>query len=112
MEDTANHSVYRVRAMTVPDTHHNIVRAHVFVHGRVQGVGYRAATWDTAILLKLKGWVRNLQDGRVEAVFEGTPAQVEEMVRWCHQGPPTAQVSEVKVVYESPEHLKSFQITH
>lgn len=98
--------------MTTPDAHREIVRAHVMIQGRVQGVGYRAATWDTAVLLKLKGWVRNRRDGYVEAVFEGSANQVEEMIRWCHRGPPTAQVSDIQVTYESPENLKTFQITH
>lgn len=87
-----------------------IIRAHVLVSGRVQGVGYRASTWDTAILLKLNGWVRNLRDGRVEAVFEGTGDRVEEMIRWCHKGPPTAVVQEVQVEYEPPEGLRGFQV--
>lgn len=88
----------------------DLIRAHLFVSGRVQGVGYRASTWDMAQLLKLNGWVRNLRDGRVEAVFEGTPTQVEEMIRWCHQGPPAAVVKEVTVAYEPPEGMKGFDV--
>jgi acylphosphatase len=84
--------------------------AHVFISGKVQGVGYRASTWDTATLLKLNGWVRNLRDGRVEAMFEGPTETVEEMVRWCHQGPPTAVVDDVEVHYETPQGLKRFQV--
>jgi acylphosphatase len=87
------------------------VRAHVFISGKVQGVGYRASTWDTATLLKLNGWVRNLQDGRVEAVFEGTPDQVEEIIRWSHKGPPAAVVTKVAVIYEIPEGIRGFQLT-
>jgi acylphosphatase len=86
------------------------VRVHVFVEGRVQGVGYRASTCDMAQLLKLQGWVRNLRDGRVEAVFEGSPDQVEEMLRWCHQGPPAAIVKEVMVNHEPPEGLRQFEV--
>jgi acylphosphatase len=86
-------------------------RAHVFISGRVQGVGYRASTWDTAILLKLDGWVRNLRDGRVEAVFEGPEDKVEEMIRWCHQGPPAAVVQTVEVEYETPEGIRGFRVT-
>lgn len=86
------------------------VRAHVFVSGRVQGVGYRASTWDTAILLKLNGWVRNLRDGRVEAVFEGSIEQVEEIIRWCHKGPPVALVKQVDVHYETPEGIRGFEV--
>lgn len=89
----------------------DIVHAHVFVSGRVQGVGYRASTWDTAILLKLNGWVRNLRDGRVEAVFEGPRDRVEEMLRWCHKGPPAAAVTEVAVEYKPPQSIRGFQVT-
>jgi acylphosphatase len=88
-----------------------IIRAHIWVSGKVQGVGYRASTWDTAILLKLNGWVRNLRDGRVEAVFEGSPEIVEEMIRWCHKGSPIAAVQEVVVEYEAPEGLQGFHVT-
>lgn len=87
------------------------IRAHVWISGQVQGVGYRFSTQDMAKLLKLNGWVRNLRDGRVEAVFEGSRNQVEEMIRWCHQGPPAAIVDEVKVDYEAAEALQGFEIT-
>jgi acylphosphatase len=88
----------------------DMIRAHVFVSGRVQGVGYRASTWDMARLLKLNGWVRNLRDGRVEAVFEGYPAQVEEMIGWCHQGPPAAVVNTVQIEYEPPQGARGFEV--
>lgn len=87
-----------------------ITRAHVFVSGRVQGVGYRAATADTARLLKLNGWVRNLRDRRVEAIFEGDRATIAEMLQWCHTGPSAAVVDQVAVSYEAPEGLKDFQV--
>jgi acylphosphatase len=90
----------------------DIVCVHVLVSGRVQGVGYRASTWDMAQLLKLNGWVRNLRDGRVEAVFEGSKPQVEEMLRWCHQGPPAAVVKSVEVEYEQPQGLQSFEVSY
>lgn len=95
---------------SVTPTQPDIIRAHVFISGRVQGVGYRAATADAAQLLKLKGWVRNLRDRRVEAVFEGDRATVKEMLRWCHEGPPAAIVDQVEVNYETPEGLKEFQV--
>ncbi|HIK39383.1 acylphosphatase [Thermoleptolyngbya sp. M55_K2018_002] len=88
----------------------NWVRAHVWISGKVQGVGYRFSTCDTATLLKINGWVRNLADGRVEAVFEGPGDRVQEMIRWCHQGPPTAVVKDVAVQYESPEYLRGFEL--
>jgi acylphosphatase len=88
----------------------NLICAHVFIAGRVQGVAYRASTWEVASRLGLSGWVRNLPDGRVEAVFEGTETIVQEMIRWCHQGPPSAVVKEVLVEYEPPENLPDFTI--
>jgi len=63
-------------------------RAHVFVSGTVQGVYYRANTRDTARDEGVDGWVRNREDGRVEAVFEGPEAAVESMIEWCHEGSP------------------------
>ncbi|MBW4667816.1 MAG: acylphosphatase [Cyanomargarita calcarea GSE-NOS-MK-12-04C] len=86
------------------------IRAHVFVSGKVQGVGYRYATVDTATHLGINGWVRNLSDRRVEAVFEGRQEVVEEMIRWCHQGPPDSVVKDVLIEYEEPEHLQGFQV--
>lgn len=88
----------------------SLTQAHVFVTGRVQGVGYRAATWDIALALGLKGWVRNLRHGRVEAVFEGNSTQIQEMLRWCRQGPPAAIVRDVAVDYREPEGFQDFQI--
>ncbi|WOB42385.1 acylphosphatase [Thermoleptolyngbya oregonensis NK1-22] len=88
----------------------SLLRARVLISGKVQRVGYRSATQDAATLLKINGWVRNLADGRVEAVFEGPGDRVQEMIRWCHQGPPTAVVKDVAVQYESPEHLRGFEL--
>lgn len=86
------------------------IRTHVFISGVVQGVGYRFSTQDMALLLNLNGWVRNLRDGCVEAVFEGSPDRIEEMIRWCHQGPPAAIVKQVTVEHEDPEGLNGFEM--
>ncbi len=86
------------------------IRARVIVSGKVQGVGYRYATVDTASQLGLSGWVRNHPDSRVEAVFEGSREVVEEMIRWCYQGPPAAMVKDVVVKYEEPEGLRGFEV--
>ncbi len=86
------------------------IRAHVIISGKVQGVGYRYATMDTASQLRLSGWVRNLPDRRVEAVFEGNRKVVEEMIRWCYQGPPAAMVKDVVVEYEELEGLRGFDV--
>jgi acylphosphatase len=86
-------------------------RAHVRVAGRVQGVGFRFATAAEAHRLQLNGWVRNLDSGGVEAVFEGPRSQVERMLRWCEDGPPGAYVREVQVNWDEPlEQLRAFEI--
>jgi acylphosphatase len=77
-------------------------RAHVTIAGRVQGVNFRAATRDQARAAGVEGWVRNLDDGRVEAVFEGTRAAVQDMVTWCYSGPSYARVDQVDVEWEQP----------
>lgn len=71
-------------------------RMHVIVSGRVQGVFFRAYTRETALALKLTGWVRNLPDGRVETVFEGEDTNVQSMLEWCKKGPPHAIVNELE----------------
>ncbi|MDS0292893.1 acylphosphatase [Halogeometricum luteum] len=85
-------------------------RAHVFVTGTVQGVYYRASTRDAARERNLDGWVKNLDDGRVEAVFEGPADSVEEMVEWCHTGSEAAEVESVDVDYGDPEGESGFRI--
>ncbi|MCS6782350.1 MAG: acylphosphatase [Gloeomargarita sp. SKYBB_i_bin120] len=69
----------------------------VWISGRVQGVGFRAATRQQALQLGLDGWVQNLPDGRVWAVFAGASEAVETMLAWCHHGPPAAHVTSVVV---------------
>ncbi len=91
-------------------TPHEQIRAHVFISGRVQGVGYRYSTKDEADRLSLNGWVLNRPDGRVEAVFEGSREVVEQMIRWCHKGPRSAVVKDVAVEYSQPEGLVGFRI--
>ena len=86
-------------------------RAHVWLTGRVQGVGFRFATADEARDRRLGGWVRNLDSGGVEAVFEGPRERVEDMLRWCEEGPPGSYVRHVRVSWdEPPEHLGRFEI--
>ncbi|NIC00620.1 acylphosphatase [Halobacterium sp. R2-5] len=85
-------------------------RARVFVSGKVQGVYYRATTREQATDRGVDGWVRNLRDGRVEAVFEGLEDDVEAMVEWCHEGSPAARVDDVEVEYGDPEGFDGFEI--
>jgi len=81
------------------------------VSGRVQGVFYRSACADRARALGLGGWVRNLPDGRVEAVFEGSAQAVEAAIAWCRIGTPVSIVDAVEVVEESPSGVTGFRVT-
>lgn len=75
-------------------------RVHVYISGRVQGVFFRAETTHTARAFNLTGWVRNMSDGRVEALFEGKKGDIDKMVEWCRIGPPAARVEKVMYVEE------------
>ncbi len=78
------------------------VRKRVLVSGRVQGVWFRESCRDQAEAAGVRGWVRNLADGRVEAVLEGAEPAVDRVVRWCQEGPPRARVDGVEVTPEEP----------
>jgi acylphosphatase len=89
-----------------------VVRAHVWIAGRVQGVSFRAFTVDEASARGVTGWVRNIAGGRVEAVFEGDKAVVEAIIAWCREGPPAAKVQSVEVVWEEPKGERGFEIRY
>lgn len=78
------------------------VRAHVFVSGKVQGVNFRANLRDQARRGQVEGWVRNLPDSRVEAIFEGNRGAVQRLVSWCYSGPTAADVQHVDIEWEPP----------
>ena len=86
------------------------VAVRVLISGRVQGVAFRASTQAEAEGLGVAGWVHNCQDGRVEAVFEGTPNQVAAAVSWCHRGPSWARVDRVETQPAAPEGFEGFAI--
>ena len=87
-------------------------RVHVHIAGLVQGVGFRYATYRQASSLELTGWVCNLPDGRVEAVFEGERSILDRMIEWCAQGPGLSRVDSVECTWdESDEPLQPFEIT-
>ena len=86
------------------------VRVRVYVEGRVQGVAFRYTTWQEATRLGIGGWVQNLVDGRMEAVYEGTPDAVEEMLAWTRHGPPHARVTSLHIVDEPPRGEQGFEV--
>lgn len=87
-----------------------MIRKRVLVSGRVQGVFFRDTCRRAALVHGVGGWVRNLPDGRVEAVFEGPADRVERMVAWAGHGPDTAVVEGIAVRDEPPEGLNTFRV--
>ena len=86
------------------------IRTHAIITGRVQGVWYRAKTQEAAERLGVSGWVRNLPDGSVEAVFEGDPQAVATVIEWCWEGPPQAIIENVSTRDEAAEGISGFQV--
>lgn len=87
-------------------------RVHVLIHGTVQGVFFRAHTRDKASDLGVTGWVRNLADGRVEAVVEGDEKAVRQLLKWCERGPPAARVTRVEANFEPYRgEFRGFRVT-
>ncbi len=90
-----------------------LVRAHVFISGIVQGVSYRASTQAEAQKRGLSGWVKNLDDGRVEALVQGPKDKVEELLQWCKRGPSAAKVEKVDVTWEAAaEAIATFEVRY
>lgn len=89
----------------------NKKRVHLFVSGRVQGVFFRDNTRKKAEALKLKGWVKNLKDGRVEITAEGFEENIEALIKWVKRGPLLARVDDLEVKREEYEEgFDSFEI--
>jgi acylphosphatase len=87
------------------------IRAHIYVTGKVQGVFFRQNTKRQAQSRGVCGWVSNLADGRVEAVFEGKETAVKEVIDYCHHGPSFAKVERVDVFFENKlDHFSDFKI--
>lgn len=88
-------------------------RVKVLVYGLVQGVFFRQSTKEEAEKLKLKGWVKNREDGGVEAIFEGEREKIEKMLEWMKKGPPLARVEKVNVFWEEFKgEFKNFEIKY
>ena len=77
-------------------------RVEVTIKGHVQGVYFRANTRDRAKRLGVEGWVKNQPNGDVKAIFEGEREMLEDMIDWCHKGPPMARVDEVETEWSEP----------
>jgi len=89
------------------------IRAHLMISGRVQGVCYRMETKFAADRIGTFGWVRNMQDGRVEALVEGSQNQVEALIEWCRTGPPAARVHDIEITWEPYRgEFHSFEVTY
>ena len=89
------------------------VRAHIQVAGRVQGVFFRQTTAEEANRIGVTGWVKNLPNGDVEAVIEGTQENVDRLIVWCHHGPPAARVDGVSISWEAPTgQFTRFSVTY
>ncbi len=87
-----------------------MIRKRVVVSGKVQDVFFRDTTETEATAAGVAGWVRNLPDGRVEAVFEGAEDAVARLVDWCRQGPGAAEVRDLESYDEAPESLSGFTV--
>jgi len=89
-----------------------ISRVKLVIEGRVQGVCYRAFTQNQAIKLGLSGWVKNMQDGRVEAVLEGQRELIEQAMLACKSGPSGARVTDIDIVWGNPQGEEGFEIRY
>ncbi len=88
-------------------------RVRIIVHGKVQGVFYRARTIETAIDLKVNGWVMNRVDGKVEVVAEGERVKLENLVNWCRKGPKHAHITELEIFWEPfLDEFKDFKVQY
>jgi acylphosphatase len=88
------------------------VARHLSIKGRVQGVFFRAWTSERANRLAVRGWVRNCPDGHVEAHLEGDEAAVEQMIDSLREGPPAAQVEDVRIWDVDTFDFESFEVRH
>lgn len=97
----------------IVNNHSMNVRAHVIFKGRVQGVFFRANTMERARECGILGWVRNLRDGSVEAIFEGDKEKIKEIIEWCRTSQPYARVDDAEILWkECAEEFSSFDIRH
>jgi acylphosphatase len=82
----------------------------ILIQGRVQGVFFRATARDVAEELGVNGWIRNTEEGDVEAVVSGGTQQLERFIAWCRQGPPRAVVSKVEIEERDDQQFSGFEV--
>ena len=88
-------------------------RIHLFIKGRVQGVFFRESTRIKARQLEINGWVKNLNDGRIEAVFEGENEKIKKIIKWARHGPIISRVDDVEIKEEEyRDEFKNFEIRY
>ena len=93
--------------------HNDVIKIHLFVSGYVQGVFFRHKTYKKAVSLNLKGFVKNLNDGRVEVVAEGKKGDVNKLIEFCKKGPLFAKVKDLIVNYEKVSNkFKEFRVEY
>jgi len=85
-----------------------MIRKHIFINGKVTGVFFRAFIRERAINLGLNGWVKNLDENTVEAVFEGDKEKVDKMIELCKKGPSEAKIKKIEIVNEKIKGERSF----
>lgn len=87
------------------------MKKHIYISGRVQGVGFRHFTRKNADKLGVTGWVKNLPDGRVEAIFQGTGERVNELINRCKDGPISSYVKDIEVTdVDGSQNYRSFEV--
>jgi acylphosphatase len=100
-----------MESMTGQNETNDIQELHAYVHGWVQGIGYRYFVVNTALALGLRGYTRNQSDGSVEVLAQGTRSALERLLTMLQQGPSAAEVSEVRIQWGQPtEHLSGFHV--
>lgn len=83
----------------------NLAQVLIKINGRVQGVFFRARAQEQANKLSIKGYAKNLPDGSVVIVAQGEKENLEDLIAWCHNGPPSAKVEKVEVSWETPQEI-------
>ncbi|MGD1835885.1 MAG: acylphosphatase [Nitrososphaeraceae archaeon] len=90
------------------DDSSELVRVHLIISGKVQGVYFRKHTQETSIDNHVRGWVKNLDNGNVECILEGTKSNVYNVVEWCHIGPPQGRVDNVQIIQDDNTYTGKF----